>query len=84
MQAAEAAGLARDGGLEALADDLIGAVIDQVRPVRPNGHGAAWETLLSRRQDVTGWVGQGLSIVTIGELLTRSGNADSTTATLGC
>ncbi len=73
VEAAQAAGLARDADLGAVDDALIGAVIDVVRPARPNGHGTAWEVLLGRRQDVTDWVGQGLSIVKIGELLTRSG-----------
>lgn len=71
--AAQAAGLARDDGPEALTDDLLGAVIDQVRPVRRNGHGAAWETLAARRQAIGDWVRDGLSIVKIHDLLTRSG-----------
>jgi len=73
VQAAEAAGLTRDARIEALSDDLLGAVIDQVRPVRRNGRGAAWETLAGRRQAIGDWVREGLSIVKIHDLLTRSG-----------
>jgi hypothetical protein len=43
VNAAVAAGLDRDGGVEQLCDELIGQVVAAVRPERPNGHGAAWE-----------------------------------------
>lgn len=29
-----------------ITDDLVGAVVAAVRPVRPNGHGPAWEVLV--------------------------------------
>ena len=35
VQAAEAAGLSRDAGLVAVTDELVGAVVGAVRPVRP-------------------------------------------------
>jgi len=41
VAAAEAEGLTRDAGVEALTDGLIGAVVAAVRPARPNGHGQA-------------------------------------------
>ena len=47
VAAAEAEGLTRDAGVEALSDELIGGVVAAVRPARPNGHGAAWERLLA-------------------------------------
>jgi hypothetical protein len=37
VAAAEAAGLARDAGAGAVTDELIGAVVEAVRPARPNG-----------------------------------------------
>ncbi len=43
VEAAQAAGLPRDAGVEALDDGLIGAVAQAVRPTRPNGHGATWD-----------------------------------------
>lgn len=78
VQAAEAEGLSREAGVEALSDELLGAVVAPVRPARPNGHGAAWEVLLDREEQIKAWVaggdGQGpLSIVKIEELLARSG-----------
>jgi len=43
IDAGQAAGLVRDGGEGQLTDELLGAVIEAVRPERPAGHGAAWE-----------------------------------------
>jgi len=56
VDAAEAAGLRRDSGVEAIDDELIGAVAEAVRPVRPNGHGAAWDQLLGFEKQITDWV----------------------------
>ena len=73
VEAAQAAGLVRDATPEALCDELIGEVVEQVRPVRPNGHGAAWEALTARRADIAGWVKGGKTLVKIEDLLARSG-----------
>lgn len=73
VQAAQAAGLVRDAGPAALGDALIGAVVEQVRPARPNGHGAAWESSTVRRAEIAGWVKGGKSLVKIEDLLARSG-----------
>lgn len=78
VAAAQAAGLIREDGVEALSDELIGAVVAAVRPARPNGHGAAWDLLLAREEQITKWVAGGegqppLSIVKIEELLARQG-----------
>jgi hypothetical protein len=75
IRAAQAAGLARDGGESQLSDELLGVVVAAVRPVRPAGHGAAWEALAGRKEQVTAWVKDGLTLVKIGELLERSGTA---------
>jgi transposase len=78
VEAAQAEGLTREAGVEAVTDELIGAVVTAVRPARPNGHGASWEILLGWEEQIRGWVagGQGqppLSIVKIEELLARQG-----------
>ena len=73
VEAAQAAGLSRGAGLDAVDDGLVGAVVEAVRPVRPDGHGPSWALLLGRREQIRGWVKDGLSIVKIDELLTRSG-----------
>lgn len=71
--AAEAAGLDRDGGEDQLTDELIGQVVAAVRPDRPTGRGSAWETLEGQREQIAGWVGKDLTVVKIGELLARQG-----------
>jgi hypothetical protein len=72
--AAQEAGLSCDAGPQALSDELIGVVVDAVRPARPNGHGASWDTLLGHEEQIRTWVGEGkLSIVKVEELLTRQG-----------
>jgi transposase len=78
VAAAEAAGLSRDAGLAAVSDELVGLVVDAVRPARPNGHGASWEALLAHEEQIRGWVTGGagqdpLSVVKIEELLARQG-----------
>ena len=45
VEAAVAAGLARDGGAGQLSDELVGQVAEAVRPVRPGGHGQGWDRL---------------------------------------
>jgi len=75
VDAAAAAGLVRDGGLAQLTDELVGQVVQVVRPARPGGHGQAWEQLEARHAEVEGWVKKGLSVVKIGVLLERRGVA---------
>jgi len=73
VQAAVEAGLARDGGLGQLTDELIGQVAQVVRPVRPGGHGQAWAQLEGCRAEIEAQVGRGLTVVKIGVLLERRG-----------
>lgn len=78
VDAAQAAGLRRDHGVEALDDELIGAVAEAVRPVRPHGHGAAWEQLLGFEKQITAWVAgdkeqRPLTVTKIHTLLARQG-----------
>jgi hypothetical protein len=73
VKAARAAGLVRDGDQSQLTDELLGAVAAAVRPARPAGRGSSWDALAARKDDITGWVRDGLTLVKIGELLERSG-----------
>jgi transposase len=73
VQAAETAGVAREGGFGQVTDDVIGAVVAAVRPDRPAGHGSAWQQLEGQQEQITAWVGQGLTVVKIGTLLDRRG-----------
>ena len=82
VDAAQAAGLTREAGPDAVSDELVGLVVGAVRPARPNGHGAAWEALLGQEEQIRGWVTGGvidghrqesLSVVKIEQLLARRG-----------
>jgi transposase len=73
VQAAEAAGVVRDGGWEQVTDEMVGAVVAAVRPARPTGHGGAWQLLEAEQQQITEWVGEGVTVVKIGTLLGRRG-----------
>jgi transposase len=75
IEAALQVGVARDGGVGQLSDQVIGQVVGLVRPARPDGHGEAWETLLGHREQITVWVRQDLTVVKIGDLLARKGVA---------
>ena len=52
VEAARAAGVDRDDGVAALSDELLGAVIAAVRPDRPRGVGAAWETIAGHHEQI--------------------------------
>jgi transposase len=71
VEAAVAAGLNVDAGIEQLDDGLIGAVCGVVRPARPGGHGAAWEALVPHEEQIRTWVMQDLRLTKIAELLAR-------------
>lgn len=73
VDAAVAAGLVRDSGEAQLTDELIGQVVAAVRPDRLNGHGTAWESLEGQQDRIAKWVGDGLTVVKIGDLLARDG-----------
>jgi transposase len=75
VQAAEEAGVVRDGGLGQVTDEVIGRIVSAVRPARPAGHGRAWALLLAEREQITTWVGKDLTVVKIGVLLERRGVA---------
>jgi transposase len=73
VAAAVEAGLDRQGGEQQLTEELIGQVVEAVRPRRPDGHGASWAVLLAEEEAIKAWVDQGLTVVKIGILLGRKG-----------
>ena len=73
ITAAVELGVDRAGGEEQLNDELIGQVVERVRPHRSDGHGEAWRTLLGEEQRIKEWVKQDLTVVKIGILLARRG-----------
>ncbi len=73
IAAAVELGLERDRGEEQLTDELIGQLVERVRPHRPDGHGEAWRVLLGEEKRIKDWVQDGLTVVKIGILLRRHG-----------
>jgi transposase len=73
VEAAIEAGVTVDGGVEQLTDEVLGRVVEIVRPHRADGHGQAWATLNARRDKVEGWVTAGVAGVKICEFLARDG-----------
>ncbi len=73
IAAAVELGVDRSGGEEQLSDELIGQVVERVRPHRPDGHGEAWRALLGEEERIKDWVAQDLTVVKIGILLARRG-----------
>lgn len=71
--AAAELGVDRSGSEEQLSDELIGQVVERVRPHRSDGHGPAWRTLVAEQEQIKKWVEEGLTVVKIGELLGRRG-----------
>lgn len=72
--AAEALGLRRDGGEERLSDVFLGSVVEQVRPNRTDGRGAAWRQLVEQHAQIETWLKtEQLTVVKVGELLARRG-----------
>ncbi|MGH9307134.1 MAG: IS21 family transposase [Acidimicrobiales bacterium] len=66
-------GVERDGSEAQLSDELIGQVVEQVRPHRPDGHGAAWRKLLDEEQRIKDWMADDLTVTKVGILLARRG-----------
>lgn len=73
VDAAIEVGVLADGGLVQLTDEVLGGVVEIVRPHRTDGHGAAWAALAAKRDLVEGWVTAGVAGVKICELLARDG-----------
>ncbi len=74
VEAAAGSGLVREAGEGQLTDELIGAVCEQVRPHRPDGHGAAWEVIKAHHDQLKAWLkDDGLTVVKCHELLGRQG-----------
>jgi transposase len=73
IEAAKTAGLDRDDGIAALSDELLGTVIAAVRPDRPRGTGAAWESVADEHERIKAWLEQGLTLTKVHLLLERRG-----------
>ena len=73
VEAATELGVTKDGGEDHLDDELIGAVVEAVRPHRSDGHGEAWRLLVAHHDEIKAWLDKGLTVVKCHDLLTRQG-----------
>ncbi|MGC2168213.1 MAG: IS21 family transposase [Acidimicrobiales bacterium] len=73
LEAAKELGVDRSRGEDQITDELIGQLVERVRPHRPDGHGDAWRVLLKEEARIKAWVDQDLTVVKIGVLLKRNG-----------
>lgn len=73
IDAAAALGLDPQQGEASITDELIGAVVDAVRPARAFGRGAAWQILERERAFIEKHVNDGVLITKIHDLLERRG-----------
>ena len=74
VDAAIEAGVTVDGGVDQLTDEVLGRVVEIVRPHRADGHhGEAWAALVARRDQIAKWVKADVVGVKICELLARDG-----------
>jgi len=73
VEAAVASGLTRDSGEAQLTDVVIGLVCEKVRPARPAGHGAGWESLVPHEDEIKAWLAKDLTLVKVQDFLARQG-----------
>jgi hypothetical protein len=72
VEAAVESGLDRQGGEDQLSDGLIALVVEKVRPLRTDGHGAAWRLLEAHHEKIRGWIDDDdLTVVKVHSLLAR-------------
>lgn len=71
IEAAKKAGLTTGDGPDRITDDLVGQVVEAVRPNRPGGKGKSWELLASEREFLEKKVKQDLKLTKVHDLLTR-------------
>ncbi len=73
VKAAEEVGVVRDGGDGQLTDELIGSVVEAVRPHRSDGHGEGWRLLVANHGQVKAWLDADVTAVKVQRLLVRRG-----------
>ncbi len=73
VDAAVDAGLDREGPEDQLGDELLGAVVGEVRTGRPAGRGESWQRLESERAFIAERIEKDLHLTKIHDLLARRG-----------
>lgn len=75
VEAARRGGLAQGSSEAQITDELLGCVLEAVRPARTYGHGAAWMLLEGERDALEKQIEDGLRLTKVHELLERRGAA---------
>src|SRR5919197_2729407 len=73
VNAAVELGLARADGEGQLTDELIGSVVEVVRPYRRDGHGEGWALLVANHTQIKHWLDADVTAVKVQRLLARRG-----------
>lgn len=71
VEAAKRAGLRRGAEGGEVTDEVVAAVMAEVRPSGAAAHGDAWQRCESERTALKGWIDEGLTVTKIGQLLSR-------------
>lgn len=82
LEAAEKAEFRAEGGEAQITDELIGKLVDAVRPVRPQGHGESWDLLLAHREFLKQQLDRDLRLTTVRKVLRRKKGVEVTYPTL--
>lgn len=82
LEAAERCGFCFDGDATRITDELIGALVVAVRPVRPAGHGQGWALLEEHREFMKGHLDADLQLTGLRKILRRQKGVEVTYATL--
>ncbi|MGO9197590.1 MAG: hypothetical protein ACLQK4_10760 [Acidimicrobiales bacterium] len=74
VSAAEEAGVDRAAGEEQLSDEVIGVVVEKVRPHRTDSGGESWRLLEPQAEQIRRWIDEeDLTVVKVHTLLARMG-----------
>jgi hypothetical protein len=73
LAAAQASGLAREQGVEALDDVVVASVLAAVRPLLGRPHGRGWALCESQRALIEHYLDEHVRLSKIGKLLARRG-----------
>ncbi|MGQ0680099.1 MAG: hypothetical protein ACT4OM_10695 [Actinomycetota bacterium] len=71
IEAAMTLGLTQQSQPDQITDELVGQIVEMVRPARPNGKGTMWELIEANRNVVKAWLDDDLQVTKVQDLLER-------------
>jgi hypothetical protein len=72
VEAAVAVGVERTGSEAQLREEVLGAVLERVRPQRSDGRGESWHSLEAHAEQIKTWIDdEGLSVINIHALVAQ-------------